>query len=392
VARIAGAHAGRAKEDPVKPTLFILIATFALGASPLWAQEGTPTDDAPSPDGAAPTDGTDAKGPQAESAGPPGEKASEPPAVKAPPEPPPRIDPRVWVKSASTQQALTRIHTHCQRSEFVDGLALTGALMQKGDLGRGALRNAWLARALCLSASGEGMDAQRAFATALHLDPTFRLQKSEGRTIPGPYHAALALLPPTRQILQSRVQWRKGDEKRGLLIHLLTDRMKLVDRVLLVDAHGEVLYGMPLAVERTVFVPFDEPAQNGGALLKLVDAHGNAVRDLAIPPKADKVQIHGENAEERDWLTLTGAGILVAGALAAATTGLYSVVASGGNLGPELRDSAGVAMAGALIFTGTILVGAGILGFQALSRQQDPVNKKAAARAKPAQKKQRSDF
>jgi hypothetical protein len=311
---------------------------------------------------------------------PPEEAAQEKPEPeKIEPPAPKRLSPEKAVLQMDVPEVIARAHAHCKKSEFVDGLALIDALNKKGGLGRDALRNAWVARGHCLAKSGEGIGAERAFATALHLDPEYRLNAEIQQEVPGAYFAALALLPPGRTILQTRVQWRGGDPQKGIAVHLIRDRLRLAQAVALVDGNDEILHQVPIAPERTVFVPPQKESPGQFIRLKLIDAHGNEVRSLP-PPSAPTRMVVGQRigdppSDERDWLTLLGAGILVGGAVAAAGTGLFAVVGGGGNLGPAFEDSAGYAMWGALAFTGAILVGAGILGYQALSRQADPQKK-----------------
>jgi hypothetical protein len=206
----------------------------------------------------------------------------------------------------------------------------------------------------------------------LHIDPNFRMVAEKGREIPGPYHAAMALLPSGTSILQLRTQWRRGEAENALVIHLVNDRRKLAHWLRVVQADGKTLFKERISAERTLRVSLPPDTEEALPTLAILieDEWGNEVRRQASPPlpkpKSEQAQSRGSG------LVMAGAVILIGGAVAAGAGGIIAVVGGGGNLGPAFEDAAPLAMWGALVFTGAILVGAGLLGFEAIRRQSDP--------------------
>lgn len=236
-----------------------------------------------------------------------------------------------------------------------EALVLLEEAVAQGDLDERGLLAAYELMGRAHGMLGRGQQAQRAFAAALRIAPTWRLSGVDDPEVKGPYEAALAALPPEAEALLARVTLEARDGRRGMLATLVADDLDLVAgaRVLL---DGAVLTTLPLSRgEPEVFYPLDPRAVRGRVAVQLTDAYGNELERLPIEIVVESTAADGAREELR-WLALGGGTLLGLGAVGVTAVGIWFAAVDGGDLeAPEGARTVGLASVG--VATGVIALG-----------------------------------
>ncbi len=207
---------------------------------------------------------------------------------------------------------------------------------------------------------GRGQQAQRAFASALRIEPGWRLEDLTNPEVKGPYDAALSALPPPGEALLAALTREERDGRRGMLARLVADDMDLVAgaRVLL---DGAALTTLPLARgEPEVFYPLDPAAVRGRLEVQLIDAYGNELGRLPLEIVVDASGAAAGREPELRWLALGGGTLLGLGTVGVTAAGIWFAAVDGGDLeAPEGARTVGLAGVG--LATGIIALGGALV-------------------------------
>lgn len=232
------------------------------------------------------------------------------------------------------------------------------SLRAAGGLTTAQLAETWRLEARALAALGQGRAAERAFATALRIEPDARIDlAAEAPEVAHPYQAALAALPAAPRALWAHA--RLAEEAGGLSLHhrLVADDLGLVV--------GASFVSEPLALAVT-------PAAEGGSVLLppsatsgrfvLLDAANNALweREVRLRPPDAPDPARGMFVHRGPRLgALLGGSLAAVGAVGVFGTGIAMALAPASAEGdPRLRGAYG---AGAVAGTVLIALGAALV-------------------------------
>lgn len=241
-----------------------------------------------------------------------------------------------------------------------EALTLLEGRLVEGDLEPGALARLWSLKGRALGLVGQGAKAQEAFAVALRIDPAWRLSPSErDPEISGPYHAALAALPPQSRALAVWLRLAEIEGGLELSYQLVADDLGLVSGAEIVSggAAREVALTLEDAPKKVTL-----PADVGGAVsFRLLDAHGNTLREEELELSAGAPADPASSTPTRQprWLALGGGSAMAAGALGVMAAGIGMAAVDDGQKAPDgTRD---LLFGGVLVSTGLVVVGGALV-------------------------------
>lgn len=239
-----------------------------------------------------------------------------------------------------------------------EALELLEARLVEGKLGPAELTRLWSLKGRALGVIGQGAKAQEAFSVALRVDPEWRLPAGEADPeITGPYHAALAVLPARSKSLSVWLRLEAGDDRSKLRYQLVADDLGLV-------SGAEVQAG---DVVREVALSLDDvprelalPAGTGAIAFRLLDAHGNALRDESLEVAATTSgEVSSQGPGGRRWLALGGGTTMALGALGVMVSGIGIAAIDDGQKAPD--GTKDVLLGGVLAATGLVVVGGALI-------------------------------
>lgn len=218
---------------------------------------------------------------------------------------------------------------------------------------------------------GRGQQAQRAFAHALRVSPSWRLGDVDDPQVKGPYEAALTSLPPAAEALLATVTLADKGGQRGVLARLVADDSDLVAGARVLQ-DGAALTTLPLSLgEPEVFYPLPPEGTSRTLELQLTDAYGNELERLPVSLVIERTTTttsasgattagtDGEPAELR-WLALSGGTLLGLGVVGVTAAGIWFAAVDGG----DVEAPAGareVGLVGVGVATGVILLGGALV-------------------------------
>lgn len=248
-----------------------------------------------------------------------------------------------------------------------EALAALEQTVAEGDLREEQLVLAYELMGRAYGMLGRGQQAQRAFAHALRVSPSWRLADVDDPQVKGPYEAALASLPPASEALLATVTLEDRGGQRGVLARLVADDSDLVAGARVLQG-GAALTTLPLSLgEPEVFYPLPAERMTATLELQLTDAYGNELERLPVPlviertatttsTSAATTSQEEPSPQELRWLALSGGTLLGLGVVSVTAAGIWFAAVDGGDLeAPE--GAREVSLVGVGVATGVILLG-----------------------------------